>query len=99
MFLQHTDCSLDLVASSKLLAAANSILATSNDSEGVLAKAIDVVTHGGQDYDFVLINCAPSLDLLVSKALTASDGVVIPTEPARYSVDGIVGVWETILCH
>lgn len=96
MFLQHTGCGLDLVASSKLLAAANSILATSNDSEGVLAKAIDAVTHGGQDYDFILIDCAPSLDLLVSNALTASDGVVIPTEPASYSVDGIVGVWETI---
>ena len=43
-----------------------------------------------------MIDCAPSLDLLVSNALTASDGVVIPTEPASYSVDGIVGVWETI---
>lgn len=96
LFLQHTDCGLDLVASSKLLAAANSILATSNDSEGVLAKAINAITHDGQDYDFVLIDCAPSLDLLVSNALTASDGVVIPTEPASYSVDGIVGVWETI---
>ncbi|MEA4954851.1 MAG: ParA family protein [Pseudoflavonifractor sp.] len=96
MFIYHTDCGVDLIGSSKLLAAANSILATSNDSEGVLAKAINAITHDGQDYDFVLIDCAPSLDLLVSNALTASDGVVIPTEPASYSVDGIVGVWETI---
>ena len=96
MFISHTDCGVDLIASSKLLAAANSILATSNDSEGVLARAIDAITHSRQDYDFILIDCAPSLDLLVSNALTASDGVVIPTEPASYSVDGIVGVWETI---
>lgn len=92
----ETGCGLELIASSKLLAAANSTLATSNDSEGVLRNALAVITDGGREYDFVLIDCAPSLDLLVTNALTASHGVVIPTEPASYSVDGIVGVWETI---
>lgn len=97
MFI-HETCfrGIALVASSKLLAAANSILATSNDSEGVLLRALMALTNDGLDYDFVLIDCAPSLDLLVTNALTASNGVVIPTEPAGYSVDGIVGVWETI---
>ena len=93
---EETGCELDLVASSKLLAAANSILATSNDSERVLLKALEAIANDGRDYDFVLVDCAPSLDLLVTNALTASDGVVIPSEPAGYSVDGIVGVWETI---
>lgn len=96
IFIHQTESGLDLIASSKLLAAANSILATSNDSEGVLRQALSAITHGGQDYDFILIDCAPTLDLLVTNALTASDGVIIPTEPASYSVDGIVGVWETI---
>lgn len=95
VFIRQAD-GLGIVASSKLLAAANSILATSSDSEGVLSAAIDAITHGGQDYDYVLIDCAPSLDLLVSNALTASSGVIIVTEPASYSVDGIVSVWETI---
>lgn len=96
MFIHKTECGLDLVASSKLLAAANSILATSSNSEGVLLRALATITYGGQDYDVILIDCAPSLDLLVTNALTASDGVVIPTEADSYSVDGIVGVWETI---
>ena len=87
---------LHIVTSSKLLAAANSILATSGDSDMILTKAIDAITHGGQDYDFVLIDCAPSLDLLIINSLTASDGVIILTEPAAFSVDGIVSVWETI---
>lgn len=87
---------LHIVTSSKLLAAANSILATSGDSDRILAKSIDAITHGGHDYDFVLIDCAPSLDLLIINSLTASDGVVILTEPAAFSVDGIVSVWETI---
>lgn len=96
-FLHYdTPANADLVAASKLLAAANSTLATTSDSEGVLKKAIATLTDNGQSYDFVLIDCAPSLDLLVTNALTASDSVVIPTEAAAYSVDGIVGVWETI---
>lgn len=95
-FVHQTPAGLGVVASSKLLAAANSILGTSSDSESILHRAIDAITHGGQDYDYVLIDCAPSLDLLVSNALTASDGVLIVTEPAAFSVDGIVSVWETI---
>lgn len=87
---------VDVIAASKLLAAANSILGTSNNSESILKQALQAVTKNGTAYDYVLIDCAPSLDLLVTNALTASDGVVIPTEPATYSVDGIVGVWETI---
>lgn len=94
--IHHTQADVDLIAASKLLAAVNSILATSSDSEGVLKKAIAGLTDNGRSYDFVLIDCAPSLDLLVTNALTASDSVVIPTEAASYSVDGIVGVWETI---
>lgn len=95
-FIHATDSGISVIAASKLLAAANSILGTSNNSEGILGQALQAITSNGQDYDFVLIDCAPSLDLLVTNALTASDGVVIPTEPATYSVDGIVGVWETI---
>lgn len=85
-----------MVTSSKLLAAANSTLAAGEDCDNVLAKAIDAITHGGRDYDYLLIDCAPSLDLLIVNALNASDAVVILTEPAAFSVDGIVRVWETI---
>ena len=95
-FIHQVEAGVGIIPSSKLLAAANSILATSNDSDRILAKAITTITQNGQAYDFVLIDCAPSLVLLVTNALTASDGVIIPTEPAGYSVDGIVGVWETI---
>lgn len=95
-FIHHSADGMDVVASSKLLAAANSILATSGESDRILGKAIDAITHGGRDYDFVLIDCAPSLDLLTINSLTTSSGVLILTEPASYSVDGIVSVWETI---
>lgn len=95
VFITHT-AALDVIASSKVLAAANSLLGTVSDSYAVLRCAFDTLTQGGNGYDVVLIDCAPSLDLLVANALNASQGVIIPTEPADYSIDGIVGVYETI---
>lgn len=87
---------LDIVKSSKILAAANSLLGTTSDSNMVLPRAIRQLTEDGQRYDFVLIDCAPALDLLVVNALNAADGIIIPTEPANYSMDGILGVVETM---
>lgn len=95
-FICHESGGLDIVVSSKLLAAANSLLGTVSDCGMVLRRAIAILTHDGADYDIVLVDCAPAMDLLVNNALNASDGVIIPTEPADYSIDGIVGVFETI---
>lgn len=87
---------LDVVVSSKLLAGATTTLSMASDSDAILSRAISNLTHAGADYDFVLIDCAPCLDLLVTNCLVASDGVLIPMEPAKYSVDGIVDVYGTI---
>lgn len=95
MFITHAGA-LDIIVSSKILAAANSLLATISDSNAVLKTALAILTHDGADYDVVLFDCAPALDLLVINALTASTGAIIPTEPADYSIDGIVSVFETI---
>lgn len=95
MFITHTE-TLDIIVSSKILAAANSLLATISDSNAVLKTALANLTHDGADYDVVLFDCAPALDLLVINALNASTSAIIPTEPADYSIDGIVSVFETI---
>ncbi len=96
LFVTKTDSGLDLLPSSRVLAAANSLLGTVSDSGMVLREALGHLTHDGKGYDLVIIDCAPSLDLLVVNALNAADGVIIPTEPADYSVDGIVAMVETI---
>lgn len=87
---------VDIITSNKLLAAANSILGTSSDSGMVIHSALAAVTHDGLDYDFVLLDCAPTLDLLVANALNAASGIIIPTEAANYSVDGILNVIQTV---
>jgi chromosome partitioning protein len=57
---------------------------------------IDVVRELSQDYDFVVFDCPPRLSLASFAALCASDGVVIPLEPADWGAQGIVQVTEAV---
>lgn len=61
--------------------------------EARLAKALGEVR---ENYDLVLIDCAPSLDLLTINALTASEKVLIVTHPAQWSANGLARLLETI---
>ena len=47
-------------------------------------------------YDFIVIDCPPSLSLITINALAASDYVIIPCEPSKYSVVGMAQLLRTI---
>jgi chromosome partitioning protein len=47
-------------------------------------------------YDFVLIDCAPTDSVLTTMALTASDQVLIPVRPDRFSILGLTNLLETV---
>lgn len=47
-------------------------------------------------YDYILIDCAPSLGIITTNALVASDSVIIPIHPEMYPVDGIGKILQTI---
>lgn len=48
------------------------------------------------DYDFIVIDCPPSLDILTINALIASDEVIIPTQSQYFSIRGLQTIFELI---
>lgn len=86
---------IDYIPATPMLASAPNILAQDRDSYMVLRRLLRVLELE-ERYDFVLIDCKPSLDLLVGNALVASDSVIVPVQPDDYSLDGLADLWSTV---
>ena len=84
---------LDLVPSNIDLSAAEIQLVNEVGREQTLARALHPVLDR---YDYVLIDCQPSLGLLTVNALACSDGVVIPTECEYFSLRGLALLTDTV---
>jgi chromosome partitioning protein len=84
---------LDLVPSNIDLSAAEVQLVTEVAREQVLSRALAPAVA---DYDFVIIDCQPSLGLLTVNALTASQGVIVPLECEFFALRGVAMLVETI---
>ena len=68
-------------------------LANSEDRFHRLEKAIDSVRD---DFDYILIDCPPSLGLLTVNALTAADGVLVPMQCEYYALEGVSQLVQTV---
>ena len=68
---------LDIVTSNLQLAGAEVELVMMDSREYILKNAIEVIKD---EYDYIFIDCPPSLGLLTINALTAADGVIIPIQ-------------------
>ena len=77
---------LDIIASSIKLANIEDSLYMIPDKEYLLKRKLDLIKD---EYDFILIDCPPSLGLIVDNALFASDSVLIPVECAFYSYNAL----------
>lgn len=84
---------LDLVGSRIDLAGAEIELISKPDRERVLENVLREVR---QKYDYVLIDCSPSLGLITVNALTAADSVIIPVQAEYFALEGITKLLNTI---
>jgi chromosome partitioning protein len=84
---------IDLLPSNIDLSAAEIQLVTEVAREQTLARVLAPVRDR---YDFVLIDCQPSLGLLTINALTAANGVIIPLECEFFSLRGVALLIDTI---
>ena len=98
-FIRHHDGEdLDYIPATPALSSAPTLLATVADGARVLARAIAALTmsDGAASYDYCLLDCKPSLDLLTINALAAADGLLAPVEPEEYAVAGISDLLGTV---
>ncbi|MFO1463027.1 MAG: AAA family ATPase [bacterium] len=84
---------LDLAPSNTQLVGAELELVSAFARENRLANGIEGLRG---EYDYVIIDCPPSLNLLTINALTAADGVVVPVQCEYYAMEGLSELVKTI---
>lgn len=84
---------MDLVPASIQLAGAEVELSNMQHRETRLKKALDSVRD---EYDYILIDCPPSLGHLTINAFTASDSVLIPVQCEYYALEGLSQLLNTV---
>lgn len=84
---------LDIIPAHIDLVAIEIELVDQENRESMLKKAVEPLKD---QYDFILIDCAPSLGLLTLNALTASDSVIIPIQCEYFALEGLGKLLNTI---
>jgi chromosome partitioning protein len=92
--LRHTDLAeLDLLPANRDLAGAEVELVEQADRESRLAIGLAPVRGG---YEFIVIDCPPSLGMLTLNALCAADAVLVPLQCEYYALEGLSGLLNTL---
>ena len=84
---------LQIIASNVNLAGAEIELLGINDKEYILKTAVDYIRD---DYDFIIIDCPPSLNMLTVNAMTTADTVLVPIQCEYYALEGLSQLIHTI---
>lgn len=91
--IQSNSPNVDVIPAHIDLVAIEIELVDKEEREYMLKKAIE---HLKPSYDYILIDCAPSLGLLTLNALTASDAVIIPIQCEYFALEGLGKLLNTI---
>ncbi len=84
---------LDVIPSTRDLVGAEIELVSTPNRESILREALKGVRD---EYDFVLVDCPPSLGLLTLNTLTAADSVLIPIQCEFYALEGLSQLLNTV---
>jgi chromosome partitioning protein len=90
--IDHLDY-LSIAPATKDLVAVAVELVDAPERESVLRKALVAVRD---DYDYVIVDCPPSLGLLTLNALVAADSVLVPLQCEYYALEGLSDLLSTI---
>ncbi|MDX2188532.1 MAG: ParA family protein [Bacteroidota bacterium] len=85
----------DLIPSNKELADYEVQMASMKDRYNVLKNGLLTINKSSK-YDFILIDCPPSLSLLTMNAFVASQKIIVPMQLEVYSLQGLLKIIETI---
>ena len=89
--------SLDIITSNVDLSGLE--VETANDSKRAFILKDQLVTYlndSGADYDYILIDCPPSLSLLTVMALVSSDSLLVPLQTEFFALEGLTQLMKTI---
>ena len=84
---------LKIIPSNVNLSGAEIELISMEDKEYLLKKCIDGISDS---YDFIIIDCPPSLNLLTVNAMTAANTVIVPIQCEYYALEGLTQLMHTI---
>ena len=91
--IQTEIANLHMIPSHINLVGAEIEMLESEERESVMKNAIAPVRG---DYDFIIIDCSPSLGLITVNSLTAADSVMIPVQPEFFALEGLGKLLQTI---
>lgn len=90
---QTTSPNVDIIPSHIDLVAAEIELVDRENREYMLKEALE---DARKEYDYIIIDCAPSLGLITINALTAADSVIIPIQCEYFALEGLGKLLNTI---
>ena len=91
--LLKTEGGFDLLATTQELIIAEMHLLQAEEREQRLKKILEPIKA---DYDYIIIDCPPSLNILTVNALVAADSVLIPMQCEYYALEGLTGLLNTL---
>ncbi|OOS07697.1 chromosome segregation ATPase [Moraxella cuniculi DSM 21768] len=88
---------VDVIGANRDLAGIDVSLAGVSDAPFLLRQAIaDAKAANRLDYDYIIMDCAPSLSMITVNALAATEGVIIPMQCEYYALEGVADLIATI---